>query len=91
MNSKFLITLCATAALLTACNQRNDQSGTYSQGPNGTGTETPSDKAAAPGDTSTTPGGTAGEAATVPDTTPAETPPPPNDPPPSEPPSNPPQ
>jgi len=90
MSTKILISLCAAAALLSACGDRNDQSGTYSNGPNGTGTE--SDKVAEPGDTSTSPGGTAGEAATVPGATPADTPPPVNDTQPSEPaPTNPPQ
>jgi hypothetical protein len=92
MNTKILLPLCAAVALLAACGDRNDQSGTYSSGPNGTGTET--DKIAKPGDTSTTPGGEAGDAAnTTPgtnETPPAE--PPPNDTPPSEPaPTNPPQ
>jgi len=96
MSTKLLIPLCAALALLAACKDRNDQSGTYSTGPNGTGTE--SDTAAQPGDTTTTPGGTAGDAAnTTPGTTttPADTPPPANDSQPSTdnppPPSNPPQ
>ena len=95
MSTKLLIPLCAAFALLAACNDRNDQSGTYSDGANGTGTE--GSTAAQPGDTTTTPGGTAGDAAnTTPGTTttPADMPPPANDSPTSTdtpPPSNPPQ
>jgi hypothetical protein len=73
MSTKFLVPLCAVVTLLAACNNRNDQSGTYSDSANGTGTATEKDPAA-PGDTSTTPGGTAGDAANTP---PAETQPPP--------------
>jgi hypothetical protein len=84
MATKTLVSLCAVAALLAACSKGNDQSGTYSQSEGGTGTATEKDPAA-PGDTSTSPGGTAGDAHNTPppaDSLPsAETQPQPSNPP----------
>jgi hypothetical protein len=68
MNAKIWIPLCALAALLSACERREDaaENGNVS-------VETVPDDPAAPGDQETTPGGVAGEtAATPPGTQPAE-------------------
>jgi hypothetical protein len=81
MSTKFYLPVCAALVLLAACGDRNDQSGTYSKGPNGTGTE--ADQVAKPGDTSTTPGGMAGDAANT--TSGTNDTPPSTDTPPSEP------
>jgi hypothetical protein len=66
MNTKLLITLCATA-LLAACghadDQRDDQSGTSSQSAN------PDTATTGAGDTATTPGGNAGDPSTTPPST----------------------
>jgi hypothetical protein len=74
MITKYLIPLCVATAMLVACGHREDgQSGTYSQGPNGTGTaaDSAADPAATPGtgDTATTPGGNAGDPSTTPPNT----------------------
>jgi hypothetical protein len=77
MNTKYLIPLCAAAALMAACGQResNPSMGGDSAGPS----DAPSTETAPPaaGDTATTPGGTAGDATTTPGTTstPAQNPP----------------
>lgn len=90
MSTKSLVPLCFAAALLVACGHRDDgQSGTYSKGPNGTGTAAdpatdPAATAPGAGDTATTPGGNAGDPSTTPPNTtsspeapPVETTPPP--------------
>jgi hypothetical protein len=86
MNTKLLIPLCAAAALLAACNHRDDTK-TQTDTMPGTPADTP---AGATGDTATTPGGDAGDTATTPGATvPADTPPsgtPPSDTPPANPP-----
>lgn len=85
MSTQYLVPLCAAAALLAACGQResNPSVGGDSAGPSDTAP-------AAAGDTATTPGGNAGDASTTPGTpsTPGGNPPadtPPSDTPPTEP------
>jgi hypothetical protein len=72
MSTKIWIPLCAVAALLAACERREDTAETGE-----VSVETVPNNPAAPGDQSTTPGGTAGEtAATPPGTEPDSTNPP---------------
>jgi hypothetical protein len=83
MSKKAWIALCALAALLAACERRENAAETGE-----VSVETVPNNPAAPGDQSTTPGGTAGEtAATPPGTEPDTTQPPDATVPPSESPS----
>jgi hypothetical protein len=72
MNTRILITLCAAMTLLTACAKSEDDKDSS------VSVETVPDDTTAPGDQTTTPGGTAGEtAATTPGDQPETTNPPP--------------
>ncbi|HET9864563.1 MAG TPA: hypothetical protein VFP37_14045, partial [Steroidobacteraceae bacterium] len=74
MNAKLLVPLLATAALLAACNNRNNDTGV--------GSDSDSGSMSTPDDTATTPGGTGGETGTPPATPPDTAAPPPSDTPP---------
>jgi outer membrane biosynthesis protein TonB len=66
MSIKFLVPLCAAAALLVACNQRDDNAATDSDTATGTTGSTSDSAGGATGDTT---GGTAGEAGATPGAT----------------------
>jgi hypothetical protein len=84
MNAKLLVPLIATAALLAACGNRNNDTGVGGNSDSGAGTTN------TPDDTATTPGGTAGESGSTPATPPDTAAPPPADTPDNSQPSNPP-
>jgi hypothetical protein len=78
MSARILLPLCAAALVLTACAKKDDDAAQSE-----VSVETVPDDSTAPGDQTSTPGGTAGETGATPpgaqpDTTnpPAETPPP---------------